>query len=69
MCHAEDDANAPLALALAVEQQLLENGTLHHLEVYPTGGHFAFNVGDAAATGRDWPEKYLTWLEANGLIP
>jgi acetyl esterase/lipase len=69
MCHAEDDANAPFALARAVEQQLLENGTLHHLEVYPTGGHFAFNVGDAAATGRDWPEKYLTWLEANGLIP
>jgi acetyl esterase/lipase len=69
MCHAEDDANAPLTLARTVEQQLVANGTLHHLEVYATGGHFAFNVGDAAATGRDWPDKYLTWLEANELIP
>jgi acetyl esterase/lipase len=69
ICHAEDDTNSPIALARAVEQQLQAMGILEHLEVYATGGHFAFSVGDPAASGRDWPDKYLAWLRANQLIP
>jgi acetyl esterase/lipase len=69
LCHAEDDTTSPIALARAIEQQLQAVGTLEHLEVYPTGGHFAFNVGDPTATGRDWPDKYMPWLTTNQLIP
>ena len=69
ICHAEDDTAAPIAIAHAVEQQLQETGTLVHLEVYATGGHDAFNVGDPTAPGRDWPDKYLPWLTDNQLIP
>lgn len=69
ICHAEDDTNAPIVLAQAVERQLQMLGTLEHLEVYPTGGHDAFYVGVATAPGRDWPDKYLAWLRTNGLIP
>ena len=42
---------------------------LEHLEVYPTGGHSAFHVGDPNAPGRDWPDKYLPWLKTNQLTP
>lgn len=69
ICHAQDDANSPIALAQALEQQLRVMGTPEHLEVYATGGHEAFNVGDPTATGRDWPDKYLLWLRSNQLIP
>jgi acetyl esterase/lipase len=68
LCHAEDDDRSPIALARAIDQQLQANGTLEHLEVYPTGGHFAFSVGDPTATGRDWPDKVLPWLRNNQLI-
>jgi acetyl esterase/lipase len=69
LCHAEDDTDSPIALARAIEQQLQAVGTLEHLEVYATGGHFAFQVGDPTAPGRDWPDKYLPWLQTNRLIP
>jgi acetyl esterase/lipase len=69
VCHAEDDTAAPIALARSVDEQLQETGTLEHLEVYATGGHDAFNVGDPIAPGRDWPDKYLPWLTTNQLIP
>lgn len=69
LCHAEDDTATPIALSRAVEQQLQAAGTLEHLEVYATGDHQAFNVGDPSAPGRDWPDKYLTWLRTNELIP
>ena len=51
------------------EQLLQALGTLEHLEVYPTGGHSAFNVGDPSAEGRDWPDKHLPWLRNNQLLP
>jgi acetyl esterase/lipase len=69
MAHAEDDTTAPIALSRAVEQQLQALGILEHLEVYPSGGHSAFNVGDPTAEGRDWPDKYLPWLKTNQLLP
>jgi hypothetical protein len=69
LCHAEDDDVSPIALARAIDQQLQVNGTIEHLEVYATGGHFAFNVGDPAAPGRDWPDKVLSWLRGYQLIP
>ena len=56
-----------IAVSRTIEQQLQANGTLEHLEVYPTGGHFAFNAGDPTATGRDWPDKVLPWLSDNRL--
>jgi acetyl esterase/lipase len=69
LCHAEDDTSAPVALAREVEKQLHAAGTLAHLEVYATGGHEAFNVGVPTAPGRDWPDKYLSWLRTNQMIP
>jgi acetyl esterase/lipase len=69
LCHAQDDTTAPIALAQAIEQQLKTLGVLEHLEVYPTGGHSAFHVGDANAPGRNWPDKYLPWLKTNQLVP
>jgi predicted esterase len=69
ICHAQDDPNTPIALAMAVERQLQVLGIVEHLEVYATGGHEAFDVGISAATGRDWPDEYLAWLRSNQLIP
>jgi acetyl esterase/lipase len=69
MCHAQDDTTAPIGLAYAIEGQLKALGVLEHLEVYPTGGHSAFHVGDPNAPGRDWPDKYLPWLKSNHLTP
>jgi acetyl esterase/lipase len=69
LCHAQDDTTAPIALAQAIDQQLKDLGVLEHLEVYPTGGHSAFHVGDPNAPGRNWPDKYLPWLKSNQLTP
>ncbi|HKO93274.1 MAG TPA: alpha/beta hydrolase [Polyangiaceae bacterium] len=69
LCHAEDDTDAPIGDSRAVEQKLQAAGTLEHLEVYETGGHLAFNVGDPTASGRDWPDQYLAWLRTHQLIP
>jgi acetyl esterase/lipase len=69
MCHAQDDTIAPIGLANAIEQQLQALGVLEHLEVYPTGGHFAFWVGDPTAPGRNWLDNYLPWLKNNQLTP
>jgi acetyl esterase/lipase len=69
LCHAQDDAIAPIALAFAIEQQLKSLGVLEHLEVYPSGGHTAFRVGEPTATGRNWPDKFLPWLKDNHLTP
>jgi endo-1,4-beta-xylanase len=69
LCHAQDDTTAPIGLAIAIEGQLKALGVLEHLEIYPTGGHSAFHVGDPNAPGRDWPDKYLPWLKMNGLTP
>lgn len=68
LCHAKDDTTSPVALAQAVDQQLQANGTLEHLELYETGGHFAFQVGEPTATGRNWPDKVLPWLRDNQLL-
>jgi hypothetical protein len=56
-------------LAYAIDGQLKALGVLEHLEVYPTGGHTAFRVGDPNAPGRNWPDKFLPWLKANRLTP
>ena len=69
LCHAQDDTTAPIALSLAIDQQLKALGVLEHLEVYPTGGHDGFNVGNPNSPGRDWPDKFLPWLKANQLTP
>jgi acetyl esterase/lipase len=68
LCHAKDDTTSPVALAQAIDQQLRANGTLEHLELYETGGHFAFQVADPTATGRNWPDKVLPWLRDNQLL-
>jgi acetyl esterase/lipase len=68
LLHAEDDDRSPIALARDIDEQLQANGTLEHLEVYPTGGHFAFSVGDPTASGRDWPDKVLPWLRDHQLL-
>jgi acetyl esterase/lipase len=61
LCHAKDDTTAPIALAYAVEKQLQALNVAEHLEVYATGGHDSFNVGEMAE-GHDWPDKFMTWL-------
>ncbi len=69
LCHAQDDPSAPIAVAYQIDQQLQALHILEHLEVYPTGGHSAFHVGDPNAPGRNWPDNYLPWLRSNNLIP
>ena len=69
LCHAQDDNIAPIALAFMIDQQLKSLGVLEHLEVYPTGGHTAFRVGEPNAPGRNWPDKFLPWLKDNHLTP
>jgi acetyl esterase/lipase len=69
LCHAQDDTIAPIAVANQIDQQLQALHLLEHLEVYPTGGHSAFHVGDPNAPGRNWPDKFLPWLRANNLVP
>lgn len=69
LCHAQDDTTAPIAVANQIDQQLQSLHVIEHLEVYPTGGHSAFHVGDPNAPGRNWPDKYLPWLRMNNLIP
>jgi acetyl esterase/lipase len=68
LCHAKDDTTSPVALAEAIDEQLRANGTVEHLELYETGGHFAFQVGDPTAPGRNWPDKVLPWLRDNQLL-
>jgi acetyl esterase/lipase len=68
MCHAQDDTTAPIAMAMQVEKQLQALHVLVHLEIYPTGGHDAFNVGEAVP-GRDWPDKLMPWLRGNAVVP
>jgi endo-1,4-beta-xylanase len=68
MCHAQDDTTAPIAPAMQIEKQLQALGVLVHLEIYPTGGHNAFNVGDNVP-GRDWPDKLMPWLRDNHVVP
>jgi acetyl esterase/lipase len=68
MCHAQDDTTAPIAMAMQVEKQLQALKVLVHLEIYPTGGHDAFNVGEAVP-GRDWPDKLMPWLRSNAIVP
>ena len=69
LCHAQDDTTAPIALSMAIDQQLKSLGVLEHLEVYATGGHDGFNVGVPNNPGRDWPDKLLPWLKTNNLTP
>ncbi len=69
LCHAQDDASAPIAVAHQIDQQLQALHVLDHLEVYPTGGHNAFHVADPSEPGHGWTYKYLPWLRVNNLIP
>jgi len=68
MCHATDDTTAPIAMAIEVEKQLQALKVLEHLEIYPTGGHDAFNVGQQVP-GKDWPDKLMPWLRSNAVVP
>jgi acetyl esterase/lipase len=68
LCHAQDDPSAPITVSRQIDQQLQALHIIERLEIYPTGGHDAFHVGDPNAPGRDWPDKYLPWLRANNLI-
>ena len=69
LCHAQDDPSAPIAVAHQIDQALQALHILEHLEVYPTGGHDGFHVGDPNAPNRTWPVKYFAWLRTNNLIP
>ena len=36
-----------------------------HFEPYATGGHNAFSLQKAGATGKDWADKFLVWINVN----
>lgn len=63
-CHAENDDGAPIALARAVESQISGLGASTLLDVYLSGGHSTCHVGDPAMAGRNWPDKFLPWVQA-----
>jgi alpha-L-fucosidase len=68
LCHAQDDPSAPIAVSRQIDQQLQALHIIEHLEIYPTGGHDGFHVGDPNASNRSWTDKYLAWLRKNKLI-
>jgi acetyl esterase/lipase len=68
LCHAQDDPSAPIAVSRQIDQQLQALHIIEHLDIYPTGGHDGFHVGDPNAPNRNWPDNYLPWLRANSLI-
>ena len=68
LCHAQDDPSAPITVSRQIDQQLQALHILEHLEVYPTGGHDGFHVGDPNAPNRNWLDNYLPWLRTNNLI-
>jgi acetyl esterase/lipase len=68
LCHALDDPSAPITVSRQIDQQLQTLHVLDHLEIYPTGGHDGFHVGDPNAPNRNWTDNYLPWLRTNNLI-
>ena len=61
LCSARDDSSAPTAFTLAIAEKLKDNGTSAQTEIFQSGGHEAFTVGQGAH-GADWPPIFLNWL-------
>jgi endo-1,4-beta-xylanase len=65
--NAEDDRTAPVAFARAVGEAWKTAGANVEMDIVPTGGHGAFEIGTGSA--KDWPEKFTPWLKDIGIWP
>jgi acetyl esterase/lipase len=65
--NAEDDRTAPVAFARAIGDAYKTAGARVEMDIVPTGGHGAFEIGAGAA--KDWPEKFTPWLKDIGIWP
>jgi endo-1,4-beta-xylanase len=66
LLHAEDDKSAPVEFAREIEAAAKQESTPMHAEYFPTGGHDAF--GNLRGPYGEWPQRFLTWLEAQGML-
>jgi len=62
---AQDDRTAPFAFAQAIKTGWEAVGGKVEFVAVPTGGHGAFEP--LTGTAKDWADKWLPWLEKNGL--
>ncbi len=66
--HAEDDATVPVGNALLLAAALRENGVGVETHLFAKGGH---GFGLRRAQGKPaavWPELFLAWARAHGLV-
>lgn len=59
LCHAEDDATAPVELSRDIARQMTRLGVPVELRIFAEGGHRAFEPG-----GVEWLPLFLEWLSA-----
>ncbi|HVX85837.1 MAG TPA: alpha/beta hydrolase [Phycisphaerae bacterium] len=64
--NAEDDRTAPVTFARAVAEEWKKAGGKVEMDIVPTGGHGAFELG--TGTAKDWPEKVTPWLKEIGML-
>lgn len=65
IAHARDDKTAPFSFAEQIAAAWKQAGVPVHFEPYATGGHNAFSLQKADATGKDWADKFVVWINAN----
>lgn len=65
--NAEDDHTAPVAFARAIGEAYKTAGAKVEMDIVPTGGHGAFEIG--SGTAKDWPDKFTPWLKQVGIWP
>jgi acetyl esterase/lipase/lysophospholipase L1-like esterase len=62
--HARDDTTAPIAFAEEIAAAWHKAGAPVAFHPYEKGEHMVFNF--PATHARDWPERFMTWLEQSG---
>lgn len=68
LCHAEDDGVVPVGNTLILREALAARGITTETHLFPTGGHgfgLRYVVGTPTAI---WPELFLAFAKARGLL-
>lgn len=68
LCHAEDDGVVPVGNTLILREALVARGITTETHLFPTGGH-GFGLRYVAGTPTAiWPELFLAFAKARGLL-
>jgi len=65
---ANDDASVPPENSVAFYTALHETGIPAEFHVFPHSGH-GFGIRKATGSASRWPELFMTWMEANKMLP